>query len=94
MAGRPGSAGIMEIERKAKSNASGILTPKQCRALQQCERHGLADPKEQICEDLDGHGLEIDAQQCSPKLEARPLDLSSRDKPTDVARRREFELEE
>jgi hypothetical protein len=81
----------MEIEREVKSNASGILMLKQCRALRQCEKHGLANLEDHICEDLDAKGFEIEARQCSRKLEARPLELPSRDRPTDVARRREFE---
>ena len=54
--GDPGSSGIMETERAVKNNASDILTLKQCSALRQCEKHGLADIQDRICEDIDAGG--------------------------------------
>jgi hypothetical protein len=39
----PGSAAVMKIEREVKNNASGILTPKRCRALRRRDAQGLSD---------------------------------------------------
>ena len=65
--GDPVSAGIMETERAVKNNASGILTLKQCSVLRRCEKHGLADLQDRICEDIDAGGFEMEARQCSAR---------------------------
>ena len=55
----------MKIEREVKINACGILTLKQCRALRQCDEHGLADLRDHIFEDLDAKGFAIEARGAS-----------------------------
>jgi hypothetical protein len=70
----------MEIEREVKSNASGILTLKQCRALRQRDEHGLAGLQDRTCEDLDAMGFEIEARRC----------IRSESPPRQAAERREI----
>ncbi len=89
----PGTAGIMDIELDLKNSNSGILTVRQCKALQHFERHNMTDVQKHVCEELDGEGFEVGAQQFNPNIKARALRLPPRDKPTDIACQWEFKLE-
>ncbi len=92
----PGAGGIWtedgyELELKDKN--TGVLTIKNCTALNYLEKTGQKEYQKFVCEVLDGEGFEITARVFHPKMTAKPLKLPPRKGKDEIACQWEFKLE-
>ena len=93
----PGAGGIwpedgFELELKDKN--TGILTIKNCVALNYLEKTGNRAYQKLACEVLDGEGFADAARVFNPNIKTTPLKLPPRESKDEIACQWEFEMVE
>jgi hypothetical protein len=89
----PGAGGIWPeegFEIELKDQNTGILTIKNCIALNYFEKTGSHAYQKFVCEVLDGEGFADTARVFNPRIKATPLKLPPRESKDDIACQWEF----
>lgn len=89
----PGFGGICDLHCELKNNNEGILTVRQCRALDYWERHGDTKEIENACGVEEEISLIAFARTVNPNIKVRPLKLPPRKSRDEIACQWEFKLE-